>query len=86
MDRERNDWRDRQGSVTTRADDVQGGLDIHTALLLQGLDGTITLRQAVHKVSSLLELSRDETAGFAETAIAVAKRLYQLGFLVRAND
>jgi hypothetical protein len=37
-------------------------------------------------VSSLLELSRDETAGFAETAIAVAKRLYQLGFLVRAND
>jgi hypothetical protein len=64
----------------------QGGLDINTALVLQSLDGVRTLGQAVKKVSSTLELSRDETAAFAETAIAMARRLYQLGFLVRVNS
>jgi len=64
----------------------QGGLDIHTALLLQSLDGTSTLRQVVRKVGSSLELSRDETSAFSETAIAMAKRLYQLGFLVRSKS
>ena len=60
------------------------GRDDHTALLLQSLDGVSTLRQVVRKVGSSLELSRDETSAFAETAIAMAKRLYQLGFLVRS--
>lgn len=64
----------------------QGGLDIHTALLLQSLDGASTLRQVVRKVGSSLELSRDETSAFSETAIAMAKRLYQLGFLVRSKS
>jgi SAM-dependent methyltransferase len=60
----------------------QGNLDINTALLLQNLDGSSTLVQTVRKVSATLELSRDETAGFTETAIAMIKRLLQLGFLV----
>ena len=63
----------------------QGKLDINTALLLQGLDGSNTLVQTVRTVSAELELSRDETAEFTETAIAMAKRLYQLGFLVPAT-
>ncbi len=64
----------------------QGGLDINTALVLQGLDGARTLKQVVSSVGSSLEMSRDESAEFAETAIAMAKRLYQLGFLVRAKS
>jgi Na+/H+ antiporter NhaD/arsenite permease-like protein len=72
--------------VVTGAVGFQGGLDIHTALLLQSLDGASTLRQVVRKVGSSLELSRDETSAFSETAIAMAKRLYQLGFLVRSKS
>jgi hypothetical protein len=63
----------------------QGRLDINTALLLQSLDGLTTLRQAVRKVGTTLELSRDETAAFTDTAISMAKRLYELGFLVRSK-
>lgn len=62
----------------------QGRLDINTALLLQSLDGSNTLGQAVRKAGSALELSRAEMAAFNETAIAMAKRLLQLGFLVRS--
>jgi hypothetical protein len=63
----------------------QGSLDINTALLLQSLDGSNTLGQAVRKAGSALELSRSETQAFNETAIAMAKRLFQLGFLVRST-
>ena len=63
----------------------QGNLDINTALLLQSLDGSNTLGQAVRKAGSALELSRDEMGAFNETAIAMAKRLFQLGFLVRST-
>ncbi len=62
----------------------QGNLDINTALLLQTLDGANTLRQAVRTVGLALELSHDEMAAFSETGIAMAKRLFQLGFLVLA--
>jgi hypothetical protein len=61
----------------------QGSLDINTAMLLQTLDGSNTLGQAVRKVGLALELSRDEMSAFSETGIAMAKRLLQLGFLVR---
>jgi hypothetical protein len=63
----------------------QGSLDINTALLLQSLDGSNTLGQAVRKAGSDLELSRDEIGAFSETAIAMARRLFQLGFLVRSS-
>jgi methylase of polypeptide subunit release factors len=63
----------------------RGSLDINTALLLQSLDGSNTLGQAVRKAGSDLELSRDEIGAFSETAIAMARRLFQLGFLVRSS-
>jgi hypothetical protein len=62
----------------------QGNLDINTAMLLQTLDGSNTLGQAVRTVGLTLELSHDEMAAFSETGIAMAKRLFQLGFLVLA--
>ena len=62
----------------------QGNLDINTAMLLQTLDGSNTLGEAVRTVGLALELSRDEMAAFSETGIAMAKRLFQLGFLVLA--
>ena len=62
----------------------QGNLDINTAMLLQAFDGSNTLGQAVRTVGLALELSHDEMAAFSETGIAMAKRLFQLGFLVLA--
>lgn len=62
----------------------QGNLDINTAMLLQTLDGSNTLGHAVRTVGQALELSRDEMTAFSETGIAMAKRLFQLGFLVLA--
>jgi hypothetical protein len=64
----------------------QGRLDINTALLLQSLDGVMTLRQAAKKVSTTLELSREETAALTDTAISMARRLYELGFLARSTS
>jgi hypothetical protein len=62
----------------------QGNLDINTAQLLQSLDGTRTLRQALKKMNAALELSRADASSLAETAIAMTRRLYQLGFLERS--
>ncbi|HXC76070.1 MAG TPA: class I SAM-dependent methyltransferase [Candidatus Acidoferrum sp.] len=64
----------------------QGNLDVNTAMLLQTLDGSNTLGQAVRTVGRALELSQDEMAAFSETGIAMAKRLFQLGFLVLAPN
>jgi hypothetical protein len=62
----------------------QGNLDINTAMLLQSLDGSNTLGEAVRAVGLALELSREEMAAFSETGIAMARCLFLLGFLVLA--
>jgi len=62
-----------------------GSLDVNTAQLLQHLDGRRTLKQAVTKTSRELRLSAQDVAALAETAIQMARRLYQLGFLVRVT-
>jgi hypothetical protein len=62
-----------------------GTLDLNTAQLLQHFDGRNTLKQAVAKASRELRLPPGDTASLADTAIAMAKRLYQLGFLDRLS-
>ena len=62
-----------------------GSLDIPSAQLLQQLDGSKTLKQAVLKMSHDLDLPAADSEALTETAIAMARRLFQLGFLVRES-
>jgi SAM-dependent methyltransferase len=64
----------------------RGTLDLNTAQLLQHFDGHNTLKQAVAKTSRDLRLSSADAASLTDTAIAMARRLYQLGFLDRAQS
>jgi methylase of polypeptide subunit release factors len=61
----------------------QGHLDLRTAHLLQHLDGSRTLHEAIRQTSRDLELSGPDSAALAELAEPMARRLYQLGFLMR---
>lgn len=80
------EWRLEEATLTlTQGISFRGGLDIGTSQLLFQLDGRRTLREAVAAVSSELGLSADDAVSLAETAVAMTRRLYQLGFLVRSN-
>jgi hypothetical protein len=61
-----------------------GGLDVTTGRLLQEFDGRRTLREAVDAASHEMDLSGEDAEILAGTAIAMARRLYQLGFPVRS--
>ena len=63
----------------------RGGLDGPTAHLLQHLDGTHTLRAVIVQSCDELELDGDDRRVMADAAITMARRLYQLGFLVRGD-
>jgi len=62
----------------------EGGFDLETAQLVQLLDGKRTLSEAVRARSESLGLSAEDESALRQTAVEVAKRLYQLGFLVRS--
>lgn len=76
-----------QDSTLTLTEGIafQGGLDMLSAQLLQHLDGSMTLKQAVAKMRRELELTADDGQSLQETGVAMARRLYQLGFLVRSD-
>ncbi len=77
-------WHLQEATLTlTQGIAFQGSLDIHSAELLQRLDGRRTLKQTVAKLSRDLELSTGDAAALTEAAVAMIKRLYQLGFLER---
>lgn len=63
----------------------RGTIDVNSALLLQHFDGNNTVKQAVAKAVRELRVPQSDVGEFSETAIAMAKRLYQLGFLDRLS-
>lgn len=77
-------WQLDESTLTlTQGVAFHGTLDINTAQILQHLDGRHTLREAVAKTRRDLGLPSADLAPLTETALAMARRLYQLGFLVR---
>jgi hypothetical protein len=79
-------WRQDQATLTlTQGIAFSGSLDLSTGQLLQELDGVRTLREAVKEAARELGLSSSDQAVLSETGIAMARRLYQLGFLVRVS-
>jgi len=79
------EWRQEEATLTlTQGISFSGGLDVSTAQLLIHLDGKRTLRQAIADTSQELGLDAGDANALAATGLAMAKRLYQLGFLVRA--
>jgi SAM-dependent methyltransferase len=80
------EWRLEEATLTlTQGISFRGSLDFSTSQLLFQLDGRRTLREAVAGVSSELELSGDDAVSLADTAVAMTRRLYQLGILVRTT-
>lgn len=65
--------------------EFRGTLDVNSAEILRHLDGRNTLSEAVGKARRELGLPARDTAPLSETAVAMARRLYQLGFLVRPS-
>ena len=79
-------WQQEQATLTlTQGISFSGGLDVTTAQLLQKFAGGHSLRQAADELSGELGLTSSDTAALTDTAVAMARRLYQLGFLVRAS-
>jgi methylase of polypeptide subunit release factors len=79
-------WEQEEATLTlTQGISFTGGLDLTTARLLQQFDGRRTLREAVDACAAEMDLSAEETESLAETAMAMARRLYQLGFFVRTS-
>jgi SAM-dependent methyltransferase len=79
------EWRQEEATLAlTQGISFSGSLDITTAQLLIHLDGRRTLKQAVAETSRELGLEGADAEELAGTGLAMAKRLYQLGFLVRA--
>jgi len=77
-------WQLEEGTLTlTQGISFHGSLDMGAAQLLQHLDGRLTLREAVVEASRELELSRSDAVTLAQTGLAMTRRLYQLGFLIR---
>lgn len=80
-------WTLEEATLTlTQGIAFRGTLDLNTAQLLQHFDGRNTLQQAVAKTRGELRLPPRDIAPLTETAIAMAKRLYQLGFLDRKSE
>ena len=79
-------WQQEQATLTlTQGISFSGGLDVTTGQLLQKFDGRHSLKQAADELSGELGLTPDDAAALTDTAIAMARRLYQLGFLVRST-
>jgi methylase of polypeptide subunit release factors len=77
-------WQLDEATLTlTQGIAFRGSLDISSAQLLQHLDGRHTLSQAVAKARRDLGLPASDLAPLTETAVAMTRRLYQLGFLAR---
>lgn len=57
-------------------------IDRPTAELLGRLDGRLTLRQAVGKVTGIADLDPSQVAALEQQAVQVAKEMLALGFLV----
>lgn len=78
-------WQLDESTLTlTQGIAFRGSLDINTAQMLQHFDGRHTLKEAVSMARRDLGLPASDLAPLTETAVAMAKRLYQLGFLVRS--
>ena len=78
------EWRQEEATLTlTQGISFSGGLDVTTAQLLVHLDGRRTLSQAIADTSRELGLDPGDADALAGTGLAMAKRLYALGFLVR---
>ena len=79
-------WELDESTLTlTQGIEFRGTLDVNSAELLRHLDGRSTLSQAVAKARHELGLPARDTAPLSDTAVAMARRLYQLGFLVRTT-
>ena len=79
-------WQLEDATLTlTQGIEFHGTLDINSAQVLRHLDGRNTLSQAVGKARRDLGLPTSDTGPLAETAVAMATRLFQLGFLVRGT-
>jgi len=80
------EWRQEEATLTlTQGISFSGGLDVTTAQLLIHLDGRRTLRQAITETSRELGLDAGDADALGSTGLAMAKRLYALGFLVRTR-
>ena len=78
------EWHLQESTLTmTNALGFRGGLDVPTAHLLQHLDGKHTLREAIAQSCEELGLEGEDRRVLAEAAVTMARRLHQLGFLVR---
>ena len=64
----------------------RGGLDLTTAQLVGHLDGRHTLREAVEVTCRELEVDDADRPALTETAVAMARRLHQLGFVSRGDE
>jgi methylase of polypeptide subunit release factors len=64
----------------------RGGLDVATAQVLQHLDGKHSLSQAVDQASRELGFDEEDRRALAEASEAMARRLFELGFLVRGES
>lgn len=69
----------------TEALGFRGGLDLPTAHLLQHLDGKHTLGEAISQSCVELGLEGEDRRVLAEAGVKMARRLHQLGFLVRGD-
>jgi methylase of polypeptide subunit release factors len=64
----------------------RGGLDVATAQVLQHLDGRHTVREAVDQACAELGFNEDDRRALADASTAMARRLFELGFLVRGDS
>ncbi len=80
------EWQLDEATLTlTQGIQFHGTLDLNSAQLLRHLDGRHTLAQAVARARRDLGLPASDHPPLTETAIAMARRLFQLGFLVRTS-
>ncbi|HEY3194163.1 MAG TPA: class I SAM-dependent methyltransferase [Candidatus Dormibacteraeota bacterium] len=79
-------WALQEATLTqTEGFAFHGGLDLISMRLLGRLDGTETLGQAVGQAVQELGLSSEDAERVEDAGIQMARRLYQLGFLVRSD-
>jgi methylase of polypeptide subunit release factors len=80
-------WQQEEVRLTlTQGISFTASMDRATAQLVQELDGRRTLRQAVSAAGRELGLAPRDVVTLAQTAVGMARRLHQLGFLVRSES
>jgi methylase of polypeptide subunit release factors len=80
-------WQLEEATLTlTEGLGFRGGLDVATAQALQHLDGKHSLRQAVDEASDELGFDEEDRRVLSEASAAMARRLFELGFLVRGGS